>query len=351
MLETIFQKLYSFAYAYFFETLAVAFQWNFLLANLLIMLIIYWFHRRNQNKKRIGIKDAFSFLFPKHIFLDKSAILEYKFFFVDAPIRWLLFSPAMQIPISAFVFVQVQNFLVYSFNEPTYKLSFHETSPYIFSFLFAFTTVIITELGFYIQHNLMHRISFLWEFHKVHHSATALTPFTDWRNHPFDMLSMHYLTGIMLGTLQAILSYSLTSNLTAMSIIGFNIFIFAYYSVGYNFRHSHIKVSFGRHLSHIFMSPTLHHIHHSTDFEHLDKNFGSNFSFWDWVFGTLYIPKENKPLNYGLLDDEHKEYNSLWTLYILPFKKNLAANRHIQIVLLASILIFFAISSWVAIIT
>ena len=40
------------------------------------------------------------------------------------------------------------------------------------------------ELGYWLNHYLSHRIAFLWEFHKVHHSATVLTPLTNFRVHP-----------------------------------------------------------------------------------------------------------------------------------------------------------------------
>ncbi len=43
------------------------------------------------------------------------------------------------------------------------------------------------ELGYWLNHYLSHRIPFLWEFHKVHHSATVLTPLTNFRVHPVYM--------------------------------------------------------------------------------------------------------------------------------------------------------------------
>ena len=32
------------------------------------------------------------------------------------------------------------------------------------------------ELGYWFNHWLSHKVPVLWEFHKVHHSATVLTP-------------------------------------------------------------------------------------------------------------------------------------------------------------------------------
>ena len=43
--------------------------------------------------------------------------------------------------------------------------------------------VLSADFASYCYHNLMHRIPWLWEFHKVHHSAAILTPLTGQRAH------------------------------------------------------------------------------------------------------------------------------------------------------------------------
>ena len=43
------------------------------------------------------------------------------------------------------------------------------------------------EFGYWFSHFLMHKIPFMWEFHKVHHSAEVLTPLTEWRQHPVEL--------------------------------------------------------------------------------------------------------------------------------------------------------------------
>lgn len=321
----------------------------FLISTLVVMVGIYLFSRWRHNKEKIGFKDAMRFLFPKEIFLHKSSIIDFKFSLLDPLIRHVLFSPALQIPISTYIFIKVQEYLILLFGDSGYQLNIHEHYPILFAVVFTILTALLKDLGFYFQHNLMHRVPFLWEFHKVHHSASVLTPFTDNRVHPMDLLSMPYFSGILLGTLQALLDFFLTSDLSMVSILGINALIFAYYSIGYNLRHSHIPLSFGWHLSHVFMSPSQHHVHHSKDEKHYDKNFGSVFSFWDWVFGTLYVSKKSEKFDYGLSDDHNNEYSTFWKMYLIPFKKNLRAGRVIQVLLLAGVIAFFAIVSWAAI--
>lgn len=84
-----------------------------------------------------------------------------------------------------------------------------------------------------------------------------------------------------------------------------------------NLRHSHIWISYGWYLSHIFSSPAMHQIHHSTKEEHIDKNFSRIFSFWDYLFGTLYVPKIREEFTVGLVDQ--RDYDSIWQLYHSPF--------------------------------
>ncbi len=62
-------------------------------------------------------------------------------------------------------------------------------------------------------------------------------------------------------------------------------------------------ISFQGWLGRIFVSPAHHQVHHSGDPKHFNKNFGSCLALWDWMFGTLYVPKkEREPLSFGFPD-------------------------------------------------
>src|SRR5205085_3769218 len=50
--------------------------------------------------------------------------------------------------------------------------------------LLALFVFVFADLAFYGYHRLMHRVPFLWAFHKVHHTATELYPLTAYRGHP-----------------------------------------------------------------------------------------------------------------------------------------------------------------------
>ena len=76
--------------------------------------------------------------------------------------------------------------------------------------------------------------------------------------------------------------------------------------------------------------------------EHIDINFGDVFSFWDWLFGTLYIPKKNENASIGLSSNEHEAYSSVWELYALPFKNNIRAKQLISTTVLILVLVVAA---------
>ena len=48
---------------------------------------------------------------------------------------------------------------------------------------------------------------------------------------------------------------------------------------------------------------------------------GFVFALWDWMSDTLYIPEKDEKLSFGLDREEHHDYNSVWRLYVLPFRK------------------------------
>lgn len=51
----------------------------------------------------------------------------------------------------------------------------------------------------------------------------------------------------------------------------------------------------------IFNSPSSHRVHHGSNPEYLDKNYGALLILWDRMFGT-YAP-EKAPVKYGLTTD------------------------------------------------
>lgn len=158
------------------------------------------------------------------------------------------------------------------------------------------------DFGTYVAHRLLHQVPLLWSIHRAHHSAEALTFFTSTRAHPLEYLHMQafiaifgglgggaflYLTGSALHTAPLLL-------LIASSIF-FETFGLA--------QHSHLPISFGK-LNYLFVAPVMHQLHHSAELRHRDRNFAAQLAIFDWIFGTIYVPKAREEYRLGLNDAE-----------------------------------------------
>jgi len=105
-----------------------------------------------------------------------------------------------------------------------------------------------------------------------------------------------------------------------MTFVGMNAVILPYFLIG-SLTHSHVWISFGPALEHVFISPAQHQIHHSRAPRHLDRNLAQYFSLLDWIGGTLYIPREEETLDFGLSEGVDSELKTVWGLYWTPFKR------------------------------
>lgn len=59
----------------------------------------------------------------------------------------------------------------------------------------------------------------------------------------------------------------------------------------------------------------------------MDKNFGNVLSLWDWMFGTLYVPRERERIHFGIAPDEAAELDGPLRLYYVPVLRAFARLR------------------------
>lgn len=180
------------------------------------------------------------------------------------------------------------------------------------------------ELSEYVFHFAEHKFPVLWEFHKLHHSALELNPLTSHRHHPVSTLLAGILRGFMTGIVSGAIVYEFNiSNVeaVALSLVASKIFIIATLDP---LKHSHFKISFGI-FDRLLISPYMHQIHHSKIKIHWDRNFGTNLSIFDWIFGTAYKPAKGERIIYGISghnDDKMQAYNTLYGAYVTPLIKS-----------------------------
>jgi sterol desaturase/sphingolipid hydroxylase (fatty acid hydroxylase superfamily) len=182
------------------------------------------------------------------------------------------------------------------------------------------TTVVLFlayEIGYYADHYMKHRIPFLWELHKVHHTADVLTPFTNFRNHPIDNVVFGYNLALFIGAASGALTWLFGGHVDMFAVGGKNIlFLLFLWTIGH-LQHSEFWIPFRGLWGRLVLSPAHHQIHHSKDPAHFNRNLGSVLAVWDWMFGTLEVPSQKNPrLAYGVEEagvDQHSSAGLLAT--------------------------------------
>ena len=190
------------------------------------------------------------------------------------------------------------------------------------SIIVIFTLLLFVTDDFtrFLLHYLLHKVPMLWEFHKVHHSALVLTPFTIYRSHPVESLLYAFRMALTQGFVVGLCYYLFGPTLKMYDILGANAFVFLLNLFGANLRHSHIWLSWGDKIEGWFISPAQHQIHHSDNPKHFDRNFGSALAVWDRLFACLIKASAVGKISYGI-SVNHQGHHSLVQLYVEPFKK------------------------------
>jgi sterol desaturase/sphingolipid hydroxylase (fatty acid hydroxylase superfamily) len=176
------------------------------------------------------------------------------------------------------------------------------------------------EFAYWLDHYLSHKIPFLWEFHKVHHSAEVLSPITNLRVHPVDSIVYINIMVLCTGLTAALLTYGFGMDRIGLEMWGIMSVVGMVVGLASQLQHSHVWLPLRGWLGRLILSPAHHQIHHSVAREHHDKNFGNMFGVFDWLFGTLYVPPKQRPkLVFGvdtLPNPEHDLKEAIVTPFI-----------------------------------
>ena len=281
------------------------FHWIPLGAAVVLAALCWWSRRKEQ--PGVGF---LAFLFPRSVWLHRSALLDYRFVLFDKLVIGVLVGLAGWLVASGSVTAVSGGAMMDEV----------EHAPWGIIASYTLTLLIVEDFARYWAHRLTHTIPILWQFHKVHHSPEVLVPFSQMRSHPVNGLVNVVRSVVSIGAATGVFMLIFPGQLTAVTILGVNAGRFVFDLMGSNLRHSHVWLCFGPKLSHVFISPAQHQIHHSKDRKHHDRNFGSQFAIWDWMFGTLYVPKEREELTFGIDEDSTRRMRTIMGLYLEPFK-------------------------------
>lgn len=129
-------------------------------------------------------------------------------------------------------------------------------------------------------HNLLHRLPWLWEIHKLHHSIKEMDWIGNFRFHWGEIVVYRMVTYFPLVIMGVDGRVMLAIGVISM-LIG-------------NLNHSNLRISWGP-LRYVFNSPRMHVWHHDVVNHYKSgQNFGIVFSFWDWLFRTAYWPSDKQ---------------------------------------------------------
>lgn len=269
-------------------------------------------------RKRRGLTDAGSFwqfIGGSRVNLHHSALLDYRYYLVRAILKVALVLPLLGL-LAPYLFKSA-DYLAF-FTErwgPRPQLGEHLG----LALLYGLGLFLLRDFSHYWIHRAFH-CRWLWEFHKVHHSAPVLVPATASRIHFVEHLVDKLAASLCIALYAGLFWYACGGQLDAYSLFGVTYLVFIFNSLAANLRHSHVWLSFGAVIEHVLNSPAQHQIHHSDAPRHFNKNFATNLSLWDWLFGTLYVTRSTpEPLRFGTGERDSGSYLTLYSLIVTPF--------------------------------
>jgi sterol desaturase/sphingolipid hydroxylase (fatty acid hydroxylase superfamily) len=151
----------------------------------------------------------------------------------------------------------------------------------------------ITTVGGYAGHRAAHEVPLLWRFHRVHHSIRDLDWLAANHLHPLDET---------FGRSAAVLPlYAL--GFGRVSLGAFVILI----TVQAIFIHANVRMNVGP-VRWLIATPQFHHWHHAREPRAYNTNYAGEFPVLDALFGTLYLPADRWPAQYGTDESEPAGY-------------------------------------------
>lgn len=144
------------------------------------------------------------------------------------------------------------------------------------------TCFVAVDFLVYWYHRGGHEINFLWAAHVTHHQCEEYNFTVAFRNH----ILPNIFRGMWLGILP-ILGFSGEMIIVCLSISGLWQFTLHTKSIK--------KLGW---LEYILSTPSSHRVHHASNEQYLDKNYGGFFIIWDRIFGTYAEEKEE--VTYGI---------------------------------------------------
>jgi len=146
-------------------------------------------------------------------------------------------------------------------------------------------TFVLIDFVFYIYHRMSHRMRFLWAIHMSHHSSEEMNFAVSFRQAWFGPISKipFFISLPLIGLDPTIIAVAGVMS-TLWGIVG----------------HTQIVGKLGP-LEWVFNTPSHHRVHHGSNKQYIDKNYGNLLIIWDRMFGTF--EPEREQVQFGLVNN------------------------------------------------
>lgn len=290
--------------------------------------LVYYIVRTVRSGDRFDLKSLYRQIIPFDVRTDRSFRADLKVYVIDSFTGALFAGPGLLL--TGAIGMAVYGLMSDLAGQPAIGF------PLLAAPACAMIMFVLAELSDWLFHFLEHKVPELWELHKLHHAVELLNPFTARRLHPVSLILNGILRGLISGVPAGLLMFTFgitIAEILALSLVASKIFSMTTLNP---LKHSHHPISFGP-LDRLLISPHMHQAHHSRLDAHIDKNFGTNLSVFDWLFGTAHKPRSGELIEFGLCGHDNAqldEYFSLRGAYLQPminscaiFQRRLASRK------------------------
>jgi sterol desaturase/sphingolipid hydroxylase (fatty acid hydroxylase superfamily) len=286
------------------------FHWIGLIAALVLSLIVFLQLRAEGRLRGEGF---LGWLFPRRIIRHPSTWVDLKVGFVNSVVIGNALNVTWRLN-SALIVAGITALLTALFGPGPQDFEWSWWS----ILLMAVVLSMAADLGYFLFHWASHVFPPLWAIHKLHHSAEVLSPLTTARVHPLERAILGPFRAVTVGLVMGPVLYLFAGEASVITVLGIELMALLFRALGFVLHHSHVPLYFGPKVGRIIVSPLQHQVHHSSLPPHLDKNFAEFWAFWDWIFGTLYLPKRNEALRFGLAGRTEQLHPTLTRAYLVP---------------------------------
>ncbi len=282
------------------------------LGGALVFAALFYVDARRKRGRRVSVAGFLKTIFPARVIWHPSSRLDLRLWIANT----LVFA-------SAYAMLAIGGFLWRGATVGLLERAFGAHDPAVWPIwtILAITTLLellAYEFGYWFAHYLFHIFPALWEFHKVHHSAEVLTPLTEMRTHPVEIIAFMNVIGFFTGVVFGVMTYAFGPGIRPFTLLNANAVLMLFIVTIGHLRHTNIWIPFTGLTGQLFQSPAHHQIHHSDQPRHFNKNLGFALAVWDWLFGTLYIPEKHEKITFGV-GAEHVRFDTLLRTFIAPF--------------------------------